>query len=78
MNTAEAIAEQVPFLLEKSKISTDGEQYTYAYQWAEWGDTTARKALLIFHPKLSLIRLAGFPSKQPHSSHFRACPPCCY
>ena len=46
LNTPEAIAEQVEMLLEKTKITTDSEQYTYAYQWAEWENATERKAFL--------------------------------
>ena len=66
LNSPEAITEQIEILLEKTKINTtDSDQYTFAYQWVEWGNAAERKAFSkpIFDSKLSLICLAGFSSK---------------
>lgn len=36
LKSSNEIAEQIELLLDKAKLGTDSEQYTYAYQWVEW------------------------------------------
>lgn len=43
LNTKELLAAQFNAFLDKACLSLDGDNFTYAYQWAEWDMETKER-----------------------------------